>query len=70
MSFTWGEVSKWAKDHGYKISRKEQKFYWTNTTTEDSGECYSLEDLTKSVFNKITNDKWVDHQKNYEKKQK
>jgi hypothetical protein len=70
MSFTWGEVSKWSKSHGYKISRKEEKFYSTNINTSEVQECCSLEELVKFVFNQMSKNQWVEHQKNYEKQKK
>jgi hypothetical protein len=66
----WGEVTKWAKSHGYKISKKENIFVWSClTNTEKNGEENSLEDVVKKVFNEITNYKFLDHQNNYQKKQ-
>jgi hypothetical protein len=68
MSFTWGEVSKWAKSHGYKISRKDGLFLWHNVENTDiCGEESSLGKLVTAVFNQITDHKWVEYQVNYEK---
>jgi len=64
MSFTWGEISKWAKSHGYKISKKDDSFLWNKIeNVEICGKENSLEELTKAVFNNLTNNKWVKHQK-------
>lgn len=66
MAFTWGEISKWAKAHGYKISKKDDLFLWHNIENPDvCGEEQGLSELATAVFNQITNHKWVEHQKKF-----
>jgi hypothetical protein len=62
----WGEVSKWAKEKGYKISRKDGNYVWVSTTDPNKkGEAEDLEDIAKAVFNQITDNKWLEYQKKY-----
>lgn len=69
MSFTWGEISKWAKAHGYKVSKKDGSFLWHNIDNVDVfGEESSLENMVKAVFNEVSEHKWVKHQEEYESK--
>jgi hypothetical protein len=66
MAFTWGEISKWAKDHGFKVSKKNDLFLWHNLENPDvCGEEKSLDQMITAVFNEISGHKWVDHQKWY-----
>lgn len=66
----WGEATKWAKSHGYKISKKEGKFFWTCLNTEKNGEENSLDDVVKKVYNEITDYKHKEYQDNFEEKLK
>ena len=69
MAFTWGEISKWAKAHGFKVSKKDGLFLWHNIdNTYVCGEESSFEDMAKAVFNEISGHKWVKHQQEYESK--
>lgn len=68
----WSEVRKWAKGLGYDcIKNKEDgKYYWalineTNCASV-SGVAPSVSKLAKAIYNHYTNDKWLDHQKEYE----
>lgn len=66
MAFTWAEISKWAKSHGFKVSKKDGLFCWNNLdNTEICGKESNFDDMIKAVFNTITNGKWIEHQKNH-----
>ena len=68
MAFTWGEISKWAKANGFKVSKKDGLFLWHNIENTDiCGEEKSLELMVTAVFNEISGHKWVDHQRNFDK---
>lgn len=61
---TWGEVSKWAKEKGFKISRKDGEFSWVKLDSpETKGSESSLEDAVTAIFNEISGHKWVEYQK-------
>jgi hypothetical protein len=66
----WGEVTKWAKSHGYKINKKEDKFLWICLNTEKNGEENSLDSVVKKVYNEITDYKYKEHQDNFKAKLK
>lgn len=66
----WTEVRKWAKELGYdSIKDKDDgKYYWSkfdSNTIDSSGVAPSVSKLAKAIFNHITDNKWVDHQKEY-----
>jgi hypothetical protein len=63
---TWGEISKWAKSHGFKLSRKDDLFLWSKIEDpEVNGSEKSLKDASIAIFNCFTNNKWVSYQKDY-----
>lgn len=59
MSFTWTEIKKWAKERGLEPKKSGSEFFFENKTFQD------LNSLVTCLFNKITNDKWVEYQKNH-----
>jgi len=73
MKFT--EIKKWAKSHGYELSRKKieaetKTYFYTWSTGDESGTADSVFDSAKAIYNHITNDKWVEYQENYVPPQK
>jgi hypothetical protein len=65
-ALTWGEVTKWAKERGYKISRKDGVFVWVDLNNSDkTGTEKSLDSVATAVFNEISGHKWVEYQKKY-----
>jgi hypothetical protein len=66
MAFTWGEVSKWAKANGFKVSKKDDMFLWHNLENPDMcGEEECIESMVRAVFNEISGHKWIKHQKEF-----
>jgi hypothetical protein len=66
---TWGEISKWAKEKGFKITRKDGAFSWNKLDNlEINGSESNLENTAKAIFNEISGHRWVKHQKDYERK--
>ena len=61
MGFTWTEIKKWAKTHGIEPKKSGSEYHWESKTYSD------LDSLVTSIYNKITDNKWVEHQENYEK---
>jgi hypothetical protein len=72
----WQNVKTWAKDKGYKADRKkldgEEKAYsytWFKIDDETiSGTATSVSKVATAIFNHITNDAYVEHQKEYKDK--
>lgn len=63
----WKEVKRWAKDHGYESCKNQGSYSWSMTADPTiSGEAKSVSKLAKAIFNHMTNNKWVEHQNNYE----
>lgn len=68
MSFTLGEISKWAKSRGFKVSKKDGVFLWSSLENVNiKGQENNIEDVAKAIFNQISNNKWIEHQKQYER---
>jgi len=69
----WSEIKRWCKDQGYKADRKkidgtDNRYHYTWSKIDDesiSGESSSVSKLATTIYNTITNNKWVDHQKEY-----
>lgn len=60
MGFTWTEIKKWAKERGLDPKKTGGEYKWEDNTYND------INSLVTALFNKISNNKWVEHQKNYE----
>lgn len=63
----WTEIRKWAKEHGYTTikDKEDGKYYWSKLDSQnpnDSGVATSVSKLAKSIFNHLTDNKWLDHQ--------
>lgn len=61
MGFTWTEVKKWAEGYNIKKKPKENFYTWDDKEYDDLGR------LVTDIFNHKTNNKFKDHQENYEK---
>lgn len=69
---TISEIKKWAKDKGYTVvkDKDDGKYYWAKLDSNDpnsSGVAKSVSKLARAIFNHITDNKWVDHQQQYDK---
>lgn len=67
----WTEIRKWAKELGYEsIKNKEDgKYYWKYSSSENANDCgivSSVSKLAKAIYNHHTQNKWLDHQKQFE----
>jgi hypothetical protein len=69
----WSEVRKWAKDKGFDIVKEKDdsingaSYYWMKTDNHSiSGVSLSVSKLARDIFNVITDNKWVEHQKKFE----
>jgi hypothetical protein len=68
------EIKKWAKQHGYSIVKEKENdsfaYYWSkNDDSSISGVAYSVSKVATAIFNHITNNAWIEHQKEYKEKQ-
>lgn len=66
----WSEIKRWAKDKGYETlkDKDDNQYYWAKLDSNDpnaSGVAMSVSKLATSIFNHMTNDKFVEHQKLY-----
>lgn len=73
----WKEIKRWAKDQGYKADRKKNDntdnsyhYTWSKIDNETiNGEATSVSKLATAIYNHITNNIWVEYQKEYKAKQ-
>jgi hypothetical protein len=68
----WKEVRTWATSHGYKVDRskvkdQENSYNYVWEAESCSGVANSTFDLAKDIYNHITNDKFLNHQTDYNK---
>jgi hypothetical protein len=66
----WNEIRRWAKDKGYTVvkDKDDNQYYWAKLDSDDpnaSGVARSVSKLATSIFNHMTDNKWLDHQKEY-----
>lgn len=70
----WKEVKSWAKKYGYE-SRREKiedsdnryNYYWSKIDDPSiSGVSSSVSKLSLEIYNLITDNKWVEYQKQYQ----
>lgn len=67
---TWTEIRSWAKGLGYETikDKTDAQYYWaksSDNSIDSSGAAPSVSKLAKAIFNHYTNDKWLDHQIEY-----
>lgn len=60
MMFKINEIKAWAKKHDITIKKQDEGFVWN----EDQNPL-PLENVVKNIFNKITDNKYKEHQQNY-----
>lgn len=67
----WKEIKTWAKNRGYGTikDKDDGKYYWSKLDSSDiadSGVAQSVSKLATAIYNHMTNNKWVEHQKQYQ----
>jgi hypothetical protein len=67
------EVKSWAKTWGYSIIKEKDdsvngaSYYWCkNDDPNATGVALSVSKVAAAIYNHMTNDKYVDHQKQYQ----
>ena len=70
------EIKSWAKRWGYSILKEKDdsingvSYYWCkNDDPNVTGVALSVSKVALAIFNNMTNDKYVEHQKQYLEKQ-
>ncbi len=66
------EVKSWAKRWGYSIIKEKDdsingaSYYWCkDSDTNATGVALSVSKVAMAIYNHMTENKWVDHQKQY-----
>jgi len=73
----WSLIKSWAKDKGYKVDRKKSgdeinpyKYEWHRIDNiQIKGTINSLSRLAVSIYNDMTDNRFLEHQKQYQLKQ-
>lgn len=64
----WKEVKSWAKSRGYETlkDKEDNQYYWAKLDDPDaSGVAKSVSKLALAIYNHMTDNKWLDHQKQF-----
>lgn len=71
------EIKKWAKGRGYTIIKekgsddedKPTQYYWCyDNDVNVTGVAPSVSKVAKAIYNHITENKWVEHQEQFQEK--
>lgn len=62
--FKVNEIKSWAKKHGITVKKQGDGYVWS-AEGENPTEPQPIEAVVTEVFNKITDYKSLEHQKNY-----
>jgi hypothetical protein len=67
----WKEIKSWAKSKGYETikDKEDNQYYWAKLDSDDpsaSGVAKSVSKLATAIYNHMTDNKWVEYQKNYQ----
>lgn len=78
MTFT--SVRSWAKEKGYSVKKIEvtrddgstaNEYHWSKSDSNDtnnSGVSPSVSKVARAIYNHMTDNKWVDYQKEYDER--
>jgi hypothetical protein len=58
------EIKSWAKGRGFVVKKSGDGYVWSGEGVYE-GDPAPIEAVAKSIFNRITGDKFVDHQRSY-----
>jgi hypothetical protein len=62
--FKVNEIKSWAKKHGITVKKQDDGYVWFAEGFEPT-KPEDLDSVAKAIFNKITDNKYLEHQKNY-----
>jgi hypothetical protein len=65
---TWKEIKLWAEKHSYEVSKTQDEnnqrvYFWNKGSDNQSAD--STSSLIRSIFNHMTDNKFLDHQSSY-----
>jgi len=69
----WTEVRSWAKTNGYETikDKEDNQYYWAKLDSnlpDASGVAKSVSKLATAIYNHMTDNKFLEHQKEYKEK--
>lgn len=64
----WKEIKDWATARGYKVVRRRADSMYCWEKDGKSGENLDLKEFSTSIFNDMTDNKWVPYQEEYKRK--
>ncbi len=64
MAFNVNEIKKWAKSRGYTVKKDGEGYVWWGDGME-AGEPASIDEVATAIFNRITDDRFVEHQREF-----
>lgn len=62
--FKVNEIKSWAKKHGFTLKKQADGYVWF-AEGEVPTEPKPIEHVVTAIFNRITDDRFVEHQRNY-----
>lgn len=65
-NFKVNEIKSWAKKHGLSLKKQGDGYVWAKEGEDFKSRPEDLDGVVKSIFNEITSDKFVEHQRKYE----
>ena len=72
MKYTFTEIKRWAKSHGYDVLKAKgtEECVWTKIDDPSiSGVAETLKDTATAIYNSITNGVWIEYQEKFKKEQ-
>lgn len=67
MSFNINEIKSWAKSQGFTVKKSDEGYVWWGEGVS-AGKPMSIDEVATAIFNRITEDKFVEYQKEFKKK--
>jgi len=66
----WKEIKTWAKSKGYETlkDKDDGQYYWAKLDSDASGVASSVSKLALAIYNHMTDNKWINHQKEFKEK--
>lgn len=62
--FKVNEIKSWAKKHGMVVKKQGEGYVWF-LEGGDPSEPRPIDEVVLDMFNKVTDNKFVEHQRNY-----